>query len=162
MTTIMERMGQQMAMAAAEIDIETTTTKGQIQKAVKALEHMDVRTIQGITATYTRRQEKKQEQKEKQEQKRKQKQKEKQEWEEKKRKDEGDKERERKIKSAYEAVKGQQQRLAQNAGEERKKEDDEMWTAHEWKGNRGIERLKALLERCEENAKTVGFHQTMG
>ena len=32
--------------------------------------------------------------------------------EEKKRKDEGDKERERKIKSAYEAVKRQQQRLA--------------------------------------------------
>ena len=79
-------------MTAAKIDIETTTTREQIQKAVKALEHMDMRTIQGMTATYTRRQEKKQEQKEKQEQERKQKQKEKQEWEEKKRKDEEDKE----------------------------------------------------------------------
>ena len=73
--------------------------------------------------------------------------------EEKKHKDEGrgDKEMERKIKSAYEAVKGQQQRLVQNAAEERKTEDDEMWAAHEWKGSKGSDRLEALLERCEEN-----------
>ena len=95
MTTIVARMEQQMA--AAGIDIETTTTKGQIQRAVKTLERMDVRIIQGINETFTKRQEKKQEQEEKREQERKQKQKEKQVWMEKKRKDEEDKERERKI-----------------------------------------------------------------
>ena len=78
---------------------------------------------------------------------------------EKKAKDEEDKERERKIKSAYEAVKRIQQKLVQDAEEERKKEDDEMWAAHEWKGSKGIERLKALLERCEESKP--GSNETM-
>ena len=34
-----------------------------------------------------------------------------------------------------------------------------MWAAHKWKGSKGIERLKALLERCEENKP--GSNETM-
>ena len=122
MTTIMARMEQQLT--AAKIVGKATATREQIQRAVKALENKDRKTIQGMTATYTSKQEKKQEQKEKQEQEKKKKQKGKQEWMKTKHKDEEeDKEVETTLTNAREAAKRIQQQLQQSAEEERKKEE---------------------------------------